>query len=340
VHSRICLDRDGTIACELPIQTVTTAWDRLYRGLKDALPVEFYRAGTQLTSFEQHDRKVTALFADGFRDEADLLVAADGMNSTVRWQLLPELAPRYAGYVAWRGAVTENELPAAYHDVIFHHMNFCFPEGELAIAIPMPPSKDREPRRSQFSWFCPIDREAGLRNLCTDETGRCHGEAIPPPLIRRKLVEDLRAHANAVLAPQVAALVNKTPQPLLQAIYDLETPQLVFGRIVLLGDAAFAARPHVGTGVTKAALDAQCLADVLLDAGEDLDDALRQYDLKRRQFGNWLVARGRYLGAYLSAQQKPIGQRSAAELHRQPEVFMREFGGAGVIEAMPANTWQ
>jgi 2-polyprenyl-6-methoxyphenol hydroxylase-like FAD-dependent oxidoreductase len=339
VQSRTCLNVDGTIACELPIQTVTTAWDRLYRSLKDALPATSYRFGKQVLSVEQNGNKAVALFADGSRDEAGLLIAADGMNSTVRRQLLPELAPRYAGYVAWRGAVTESQLPAAYHELIFHHMNFCFPEGELAIIVPMPPLNDQESRRSQFSWFCPVDREVGLRNLCTDETGHCHGEAIPPPLIRQKLIEDLRAHANAVLAPQVAALVNKTPQPLLQAIYDLETPQLVFGRIVLLGDAAFVARPHVGTGVTKAALDAQCLADVLLDAGEDLTDALHQYDFKRRQFGSWLVARGRYLGAYLSAQQKPIEQRSAAELTRRPEIFMREFGGAGVIEAMPADAW-
>src|ERR1700722_9094209 len=31
VRSRICLNGDGTINCEVPIQTVTTAWDRLYR---------------------------------------------------------------------------------------------------------------------------------------------------------------------------------------------------------------------------------------------------------------------------------------------------------------------
>jgi 2-polyprenyl-6-methoxyphenol hydroxylase and related FAD-dependent oxidoreductases len=36
---------------------------------------------------------------------------------------------------------------------------------------------------------------------------------------------------------------------------------MVFGRVALLGDAAFVARPHVGAGVTKAALDAASLAD-------------------------------------------------------------------------------
>lgn len=341
VRSRICLNRDGTIACELPIGTVTTAWDRLYRGLKDALPAECYCAGKQLVSFAQDRKKVAAQFAGGSREEADLLVAADGMNSTVRRQLLPELTPQYAGYVAWRGAVSENELPAVSHDLIFNHMNFCLPDRELAIAIPMPPSgsRDQGPRRSQFSWFCPVDQATGLRDLCTDATGHCHGESIPPPLIRSDLIRELRVHADAVLAPQVAAMVDKTPQPLLQAIYDLESPQLAFGRVVLLGDAAFVARPHVGTGVTKAALDAQCLADVLGDGREDFSAALQQYDAKRTKFGKWLVARGRYLGAYLSAQQKPVEQRSGAELHRQPEIFLREFGGAGVIEAMPADSW-
>jgi len=341
VHSRICLNGDGTINCEVPIETVTTAWDRLYRGLKDALPAEFYRAGMQLTSFEQSAKGVAAHFADGSRDEADLLVAADGMNSTIRRRLLPEVKPRYAGYVAWRGAVTENELPAAYHDLIFRHMNFCLPEGELAVAIPMPPPGDdgHGPRRSQFSWFRSIDQAVGLRDWCTDSTGLCHGESIPPPLIRRDVIGELQAHANAVLAPQVAALVNVTRQTVIQAIYDLESPQLTFGSVVLLGDAAFVARPHVGTGVTKAALDAQCLADVLRTAGGDLGAALSQYDVDRRRFGTWLVERGRYLGAYLSAQQKPIGERSGAELHRQPEAFMREFGGAGVIESMPAHAW-
>jgi 2-polyprenyl-6-methoxyphenol hydroxylase-like FAD-dependent oxidoreductase len=341
VRSRICLNGDGTINCEVPIQTVTTAWDRLYRGLKDALPAEFYWPGMRLTSFEQNGNGVAVFFANGFRDEADLLVAADGMNSTVRRQLLPEVTPRYAGYVAWRGAVTENELPAAYHDLIFRHMNFCLPAGELAVAIPMPPSSDggHGPRRSQFSWFRPIDQAVGLRDWCTDSTGLCHGESIPPPLIRQDVIWKLRAHANAVLAPQVAALVNETRQTVIQAIYDLESPQLVFGSVVLLGDAAFVARPHVGTGVTKAALDAQCLANVLRTAGGDFRAALSQYDEERRRFGTWLVDRGRYLGAYLSAQQKPIKERSGAERHRQPETFMREFGGAGVIENMPASIW-
>lgn len=107
----------------------------------------------------------------------------------------------------------------------------------------------------------------------------------------------------------------------------------------MLGDAAFVARPHVGTGVTKAALDAQCLANVLRVPDANLGAALSRYDAERRRFGTWLVDRGRYLGAYLSAQHKSLAERNEAELRRQPQTFMREFGGAGVIESMPAKTW-
>jgi 2-polyprenyl-6-methoxyphenol hydroxylase-like FAD-dependent oxidoreductase len=338
VRSRIFLDRNGEVGCELPIATVTTAWDRVYRALKSALPAELYRSGISLESFDQAGGKVMAFFADGSSEEADLLVGADGMNSTVRRRFLPDVEPQYAGYVAWRGAVTEMDVPSAYRDGIFHHMNFCFPDRELAVTVPMPPSEDRghSPMRSQFSWFRPVDRATELPLLCTDANGHCHGESIAPPAIRQELLSELRADAEMKLAPQVATMMARTPQIVLQPIYDLESPRLVFGNVVLLGDAAFVARPHVGTGVTKAALDAQCLAEVL-HKGDNVSEALHRYDVERRRFGSWLVARGRYLGAYLSAQHKPREQRRGRELDRNPEVFMREFGGAGVLAHEPAD---
>ena len=72
----------------------------------------------------------------------------------------------------------------------------------------------------------------------------CHGVSIPPPLIRRELVRALRARAGEVLPPRIAAVVNKTEQPLLQAITDMESPRLTFGRVALLGDAGFVVRPY------------------------------------------------------------------------------------------------
>jgi len=341
IHSRIGLDRNGETMCEVPVRSVATAWDRIYRALKGALPMELYRSGMQLERFEQDARCVRAFFTDGSYAEGNLLIGADGIHSTVRRQLMPKLNPRYAGYVAWRGVAEERDVPASFRSIVFHHTNFCFPEGELALSVPMPvfdvharPSR----RRCQFSWFRPVDYEITLPQMCTDLTGHCHGMSIPPPLIRPKLVAELKARAQSSLAPQIAALVSQAAQPVLQPIFDLESPRIAFGRTVLLGDAAFVARPHVGTGVTKAALDAQCLMDALLAAGKDIDSALMRYDRERRQFGNWLVARGRYLGGYLEAQLA-CEERTAVEFRRQPEIVMREFGGAGLIDGAAANAW-
>jgi len=41
---------------------------------------------------------------------ADIVIAADGVHSTVRKTLFPDLTPEYAGYVTWRGVVPENKV--------------------------------------------------------------------------------------------------------------------------------------------------------------------------------------------------------------------------------------
>ena len=171
-------------------------------------------------------------------------------------------------------------------------------------------------RAYNIVWYRPTDPATGLVDLCTDATGRCHGTAIPPPLIRDEVIADIKATARALVAPQVAEIFERSAQPFFQPIYDLESPQIVFGRVALLGDAAFVARPHVGAGVTKAALDALSLADALDAAGDDLDAGLVRYQREQLSFGRALVALGQEEGAYLSARLKPREQRTGEELHR------------------------
>jgi 2-polyprenyl-6-methoxyphenol hydroxylase-like FAD-dependent oxidoreductase len=75
----------------------------------------------------------------------------------------------------------------------------------------------------------------------------------------------------------------------------------VTGRVALLGDAAFVARPHVAAGVTKAALNAAWLTDALAATPDDIDAALATYEARAKSFGSAMVARGRFLGAYLES---------------------------------------
>ena len=334
VRSQLCLDRGGNVVAEVPASGRLTAWARIYRALKDALPPERYHFNLAVRRVDQDAHGVTAEFVDGSRAAGDLLVAADGLESTVRRQLLTSVQPRYAGYVAWRGVLEGRDTPIEVQARLFDHMTFCFPEGELLLAMPNPGAGDDirpQGRRYYFVWYRPVDFDKTLPGLCTDASGRQHGVAIPPPLIRPEVVQDLKACAESLLAPQMAAVVHRTAQPLLQAIFDLESPRVVFGRVALLGDAAFVARPHVAAGVSKAALDAQSLVHALAASPHDLDQALTQYDHEQRSFGSRLVAHGRLLGARLEAHSRPAGKGRGTTVEWTPEAYIRQYGAGNLI---------
>jgi 2-polyprenyl-6-methoxyphenol hydroxylase-like FAD-dependent oxidoreductase len=318
VDTLVCLDRDGKAYLEEKTARTMSSWGRLYRSLRDPLPSGSYRLGKSLSQVEQDADCVTAIFDDGTREIGDLLVGADGVRSTVREQFLPDLQPSYAGYVAWRAMLDESEVPRDIRTEIFERYTFCLPEGELMLAYPVPGRNNETQagrRAYNIVWYRPTDPDKELPDLCTDASGRCHGTSIAPPLIRPEVTAAIKATARALVAPQVAEIFARTPQPFFQPIVDLESPQTVFGRVALLGDAAFVARPHVGAGVTKAALDAASLARTL--AGhDDVAIGLLRYQREQQPFGSGLVALGRQEGAYLSAQLKPREQRTAAELHR------------------------
>jgi len=313
----VCLDHAGKIVVEQPMKRTLSGWSRLYRASRDALPPANYRLGKALTRVERDGEVVTAVFTDGARERGDLLVGADGVRSTVRAQFLPHVEPAYAGYVAWRAVLDEAEVPPALWREMVDLYAFCLPEGEQCISYAVP-GRDNETavgrRAYNIVWYRPADR-AALRDILTDAMGRHHAGGIPPPLIRPDVIARVKADAGSILAPQIAEIFARTA-PFFQPIYDLISPQIVFGRVALAGDAAFVARPHAGAGTTKAALDAACLADSIGDTGGDLDAGLARYQRRQQPFGKALVELNRDEGAYLSAQIKPKAERRGAELDR------------------------
>ncbi|WP_312513679.1 FAD binding domain-containing protein [Massilia sp.] len=324
VASRLTLSRTGEVVGEHPHRQVLTAWGRLYALLRAALPAGCYHTGKHLLGLAQDDAGVAIRFADGSGAEADVLVAADGIRSTVRALLAPEVAPCYAGYVAWRGLVDESALGAATHARLFNHFGFCLPPREQMLGYPVAGAGNAmEPgsRRYNFVWYRPADA-AELRRLSTDNAGRVHEKGIPPPLIADAVLAEIRAVAAQSLAPQFAEVVARTAQPFFQPIYDLESPRLAFGRVVLLGDAAFVARPHCGMGVTKAAGDALALAEALTCL--PLAEALAAYSAQRVDYGRRIVAHARHLGAYMQAQLANEHEVRMAERYRSPAAVMRE----------------
>jgi 2-polyprenyl-6-methoxyphenol hydroxylase-like FAD-dependent oxidoreductase len=229
--------------------------------------------------------------------------------------------------VAWRAVLDEQQVPRDVWQQIFELYSFCLPEGEQLLAYPVP-GRDNDTavgrRGYNIVWYRPASPQM-LADLLTDQTGQLHAAGIPPPLIRPDVIARVKADAKAILAPQIAEIFVRT-DPFFQPIYDLESQQVVFGRVALAGDAAFVARPHVGAGTTKAAIDAASLADALRASGHDLTYGLARYQNVQVPFGRAIVALGREEGEYLSAQLKPRGQRTAAERYRDVHSVLHAHG--------------
>jgi 2-polyprenyl-6-methoxyphenol hydroxylase-like FAD-dependent oxidoreductase len=325
VAMRVMFARDGRVTHRMPIPQTMTAWDRVFHLLKAALPEKNYHHGKELRRVEQNGN-VIAHFADGTTAESDVLIGADGIRSTVRQQYLPHVAPLYAGYTAWRGLVSEAAFPPALHTELFADFAFCLPENEQMLGYPVAgPDNDLRPghRRYNFVWYRPAGEARELPRLLTDDTGRTHALSIPPPLIARDVIARMRKAAREVLAPQFDQMVSLCEQPFLQPVYDLEVPRMAFGRVAILGDAAFVARPHVGAGVAKAADDALALAR-LLDENSDVESALTALEASRIGAGDRIIARARHLGAYVQADLKTEAEREYAARHRTPEAVLSE----------------
>ncbi|MEI2264647.1 FAD-dependent urate hydroxylase HpxO [Erwinia sp. CGal63] len=221
--------------------------------------------GKRAIGVEQHDRGVTAFFNDGSEAQGDLLIACDGTHSAIRPWVLGETVPRrYAGYVNWNGLVTLDEsiAPASQWTTFVG-------EGKRVSLMPV--------AGNRFYFFFDVPLPLGLAEdrdtLRADLQRYFHGWAAP---VQRLISQIDPATTNRV------------------EIHDIEPfPQLVKGRVALLGDAAHSTTPDIGQGGCAAMEDAVVLAHCLQTHSLGIEDALLRYQASRAERVKELVLKAR-----------------------------------------------
>lgn len=233
--------------------------------LLDTYGREKVRFGKRVASVEQDENGVTARFEDGSQAHGDLLIACDGTHSVVRKYVLGRTVERrYAGYVNWNGLVEIDEsiAPAQQWTTFVG-------EGKRVSLMPV--------AGNRFYFFFDVPLPAGLSED------------------RSTVRHDLTRYFTGWTGPVQKLIGQINPDTTNRVeIHDIDPfPELVKGRVALLGDAAHSTTPDIGQGGCAAMEDAVVLATILQTNSLGIEDALLRYQHKRADRVKDLVLKAR-----------------------------------------------
>jgi 2,6-dihydroxypyridine 3-monooxygenase len=289
------LGDDGSVAHEQPCAYRFVSYFELYQGLLDAFGTEHYHLSNQLARLDNQGDEVALSLTDGQTMTADLVVCADGIRSTGRAILVPDAQPRYVGYVAWRGTIERNELSDRTASILRDAITYrILPHGHL-LTYPIPGTDGSV--LCNWLWYRNVAPGGHLNDLLTDRNGLTAELTVPPGLVQTRHLKELHSAADIELPPPLTELVRRTAEPFIQVIVDLEVPRIAFGRTCLIGDAAFALRPHIGSGTAKAADDAWQLGEALLHTtGRQIPVRLKGWEAQQLPTARRAMQRARAVG--------------------------------------------
>ncbi|HEY5424493.1 MAG TPA: FAD-dependent monooxygenase [Ilumatobacteraceae bacterium] len=291
------LCRDGSISHDDEHRYLFSSWNTVYRRLLGCFDRSSYRLAHELCAIELSPLRLQ--FTNGQTASPDLAVFADGIGSTARAALLPRVHPQYSGYVAWRGVVRETELSDLTRLALDDAITYYVYANSHILVYPIP-GRDGSvapgERLINIVWYRNYLSGDDLHDLLVDVNGVAREVSVPPGAVRQHHVEEARAVAAARLPPPIAEAVLAVEDLFLQVVLDLEVPHMVFGRSCLIGDAAFAVRPHAAAGTAKAAADAWTLRDALQSHPDDIDAALAAWEPQQLALGRSLLTRTRAIG--------------------------------------------
>ncbi|MUG92356.1 hypothetical protein F7734_07765 [Scytonema sp. UIC 10036] len=301
------LSIDGSIIWEEATPQVMISWDMLYHQLRKSFPNELYHQGNKIVGFEQNDNCVKVRLEDGQEEECDLLIEAESASSAIRQQLLLDAVPQYAGYVAWRGTIDESVLVPEVAEFLAHNFTFYNGPNMQAICYLVPGSNgELEVGKRRFNWLwyfnVPVEE---LPELIGNDREVVQKFYLPQAEVTEKVMHQRHVEAKKFLPAVFQHLFELTEKPLIQPIYDLSVPRMAFGRVCLMGDAAFLIRPHTDAGTSKAVTNAIELAQELQEARGNVVEALKSWEMTQLPLGNYVRVLGVTLSNRLGLSNSP-----------------------------------
>jgi 2-polyprenyl-6-methoxyphenol hydroxylase-like FAD-dependent oxidoreductase len=305
---RQILDEEGIVISRFRNDASFTSWNYLWKQLKSYFPSTNYHYNSRLSSITQENELVFAQFDDGKEVVADLIIGADGYDSTVRKHFLPDVKPSYSGYIAYRGLIREEDLSP--DEINFFSDRFSlYPYAHshlLAYTIPGYHGELSEGHRLlNWVWFV-NQTHAELDKVLTDSHGTKRQYSIPSGFLSNSSLAELHSKAQKELPAILAERVLQTENPFVQVISDMEVPKMYEGRLAILGDAAFVIRPHTASGTLKAYEDGISLAG-MISKGGNLSHTLAQWNERQLKFGRRLMDYGKMLGEQSGLGHAPGG---------------------------------
>ena len=279
--------------------------------LASALPADVVHTGHRCTGFEQDGDVARASFANGVVAEADLIIAADGIHSELRQNVVPPSRPVFSGSVSYRGVLA--------HALIPHWPTGAWQmwlgKGRHFLTFPV-----RAGKLINYVGFVPADE-------ATKESWSAPGD---PDVLRQEF---------AGWDPRIGSLLQQVQSTFRWALYDREPlPIWTRGRLTLLGDAAHPMLPHLGQGANQAIEDGMALATILAHPDrKTAPAALLAYERLRRERVA-LVQRGaRENGLRYDSSYADLGVRDA-EITAHAAFRKRLYDHDVVPEAQAAAT--
>jgi salicylate hydroxylase len=262
------------------------------------MPAERVHVGHRLVGLEPKGERVVARFDNGVAVEADAVIGADGIRSTVHTLMFGPEKARFTGCIAWRGLVPADRLGHLGIEVASH--NWMGPDGHVV-----------------HYW---VGGGRFMNVVCVTEHGEWAEEGWTIPGRVSDAIERYKDWH-----PMVRGLLAQLPETYVWALHDrTELARWSDGRVTLLGDACHAMLPFMAQGAAQSIEDGAALAALLKAMPDDVPGALRRYEAIRKPRATRL-------------QQASAANRVRFHLHDGPEQEARDAAMAASGDRSIAN---